>query len=207
MVDTQLNGHRTGESSRVSVQPVGDPQRQHKGRPSPLQRRKQRLTQQLQGVPIISRSVGHGLTHWQPPVLPFPLRTGRPFAPPPAAIEMIDLCKTFGAFRAVDHLSLVVQQGEVFGLLGPNGSGKTTTINLICGLSDPTSGGIQVMGYDIPRQKRHMYQILGVVHQETALYDELSAWDNMMFHAKLYGVPAAAREQGDSVAPANDPSG
>src|SRR6266566_10050538 len=104
------------------------------------------------------------------------------------AIEMIDLCKDFGSFRAVDHLSLSVMQGEVFGLLGPNGSGKTTTINMISGLSAPTSGEIRVMGYDVRRQSRQVRQILGSVPQETALYEELSAWTNMDFHADLFGI-------------------
>src|SRR5437870_488223 len=85
------------------------------------------------------------------------------------AIEMKNLCKNFGKFRAVDHLTLTVQQGEVFGLLGPNGSGKTTTINTISGLSIPTSGEINVMGYDVRRQARQVRQILGAVPQETAL--------------------------------------
>ncbi len=105
------------------------------------------------------------------------------------AIEMIDLCKAFGKFQAVDHLSLTVQQGEIFGLLGPNGSGKTTTINMVSGLSVPTSGKVRVMGYEIPRDARRVRQILGAVPQETALYEELSAWDNMDFHAELFGIP------------------
>src|SRR5947209_8341776 len=92
------------------------------------------------------------------------------------AIEMTDLSKTFGTFRAVDHLSLTVQQGEIFGLLGPNGSGKTTTINMVSGLSMPTSGQVTVMGYDIRHDTRKVRQILGAVPQETALYEELSAW-------------------------------
>src|SRR6266571_4516288 len=104
------------------------------------------------------------------------------------AIEMTKLCKDFGAFRAVDHLSLTVQQGEIFGLLGPNGSGKTTTINMISGLSVPTSGEVCVMGYDVRRQARQVRQILGLVPQETALYEELSAWTNMDFHADLFGI-------------------
>src|SRR6266571_2344798 len=104
------------------------------------------------------------------------------------AIEMTKLCKDFGAFRAVDHLSLTVQQGEIFGLLGPNGSGKTTTINMISGLSVPTSGEVCVMGYDVRRQARQVRQILGSVPQETALYEELSAWTNMDFHADLFGI-------------------
>ena len=80
------------------------------------------------------------------------------------AIEMIDLCKSFGTFKAVDHLSLTVRQGEIFGLLGPNGSGKTTTINMISGLSVPTSGDVRVMGLDVRRQARQVRQILGSVH-------------------------------------------
>jgi daunorubicin resistance ABC transporter ATP-binding subunit len=105
------------------------------------------------------------------------------------AIEMIDLCKAFGKFQAVDHLSLTVRQGEIFGLLGPNGSGKTTTINMVSGLSVPTSGKVRVMGYEIPQDARRVRQILGAVPQETALYEELSAWDNMDFHAELFGIP------------------
>src|SRR5215467_11119668 len=105
-----------------------------------------------------------------------------------AAIELRALCKTFGQLRAVDQLTLTVEQGEIFGLLGPNGSGKTTTINLISGLSTPTSGEVQVMGYQMPRHARRIRQMLGAVPQETALYEELSAWDNLDFHADLFGM-------------------
>src|SRR5579859_7320074 len=105
------------------------------------------------------------------------------------AIEMIDLCKSFGSFRAVDHLSLTVRRGEIFGLLGPNGSGKTTTINMVSGLSVPTSGEVRVLGYDVRQQARQVRQLLGAVPQETALYEELSAWTNMDFHADLFGIP------------------
>src|SRR5215469_6982601 len=104
------------------------------------------------------------------------------------AIELRALCKTFGQLRAVDQLTLTVEQGEIFGLLGPNGSGKTTTINLISGLSTPTSGEVQVMGYQMPRHARRIRQMLGAVPQETALYEELSAWDNLDFHADLFGM-------------------
>src|SRR5260370_36128003 len=105
------------------------------------------------------------------------------------AIELQALCKAFGMLQAVDHLTLSVEQGEIFGLLGPNGSGKTTTINLISGLSTPTSGDVQVMGYDVRRHARRIRQMLGAVPQETALYEELSAWDNLDFHADLFGMP------------------
>jgi len=111
------------------------------------------------------------------------------------AIEMIDLCKTFGTFRAVDHLSLAVQHGEIFGLLGPNGSGKTTTINMISGLMRPTSGEVRVMGYDVRHQTRQVRRILGAVPQETALYEELTAWTNMDFHADLFGIPRKEKKE------------
>src|SRR5436309_8363063 len=111
------------------------------------------------------------------------------------AIEMIDLCKSFGTFKAVDHLSLTVQQGEIFGLLGPNGSGKTTTINMISGLSVPTSGEVRVLGYDVRHSARQVRQLLGSVPQETALYEELSAWTNMDFHADLFGVPRKEKKE------------
>ncbi len=105
------------------------------------------------------------------------------------AIEVRDLCKSFKDFHAVDHLSLSVRQGEIFGLLGPNGSGKTTTINMISGLSVPTSGEVRVMGNDVRHKARQVHQILGSVPQETALYEELTAWANMDFHADLFGIP------------------
>jgi daunorubicin resistance ABC transporter ATP-binding subunit len=107
----------------------------------------------------------------------------------PPALEIRDLRKTFGKFTAIDGLSLTVQQGEIFGLLGPNGSGKTTTINMVSGLSKPTSGEIKVLGYDVRRDIRQIRRILGAVPQETALYEELSAWTNLNFHADLFGIP------------------
>ncbi len=111
------------------------------------------------------------------------------------AIEMMDLCKSFGSFQAVDHLTLTVEQGEIFGLLGPNGSGKTTTINMISGLSTPTSGDVRVMGYDVRHQARQVRQNLGAVPQETALYEELTAWVNMDFHADLFGIPRQEKKE------------
>jgi ABC-2 type transport system ATP-binding protein len=111
------------------------------------------------------------------------------------AVEIIDVSKSFGAFRAIDHLTLSVQQGEIFGLLGPNGSGKTTTINMVSGLSLPTSGEVRVLGLDVRRQARQIRQILGAVPQETALYEELTAWTNMDFHADLFGIPRREKKE------------
>src|SRR5256885_5957238 len=111
------------------------------------------------------------------------------------AIEVKDLCKSFKDFRAVDHLTLSVMQGEIFGLLGPNGSGKTTTINMISGLSIPTSGEVRVMGNNVRHNARQVHQILGSVPQETALYEELTAWANMDFHAELFGIPRKEKKE------------
>ena len=111
-----------------------------------------------------------------------------------ASIEMIHLVKRFGNFTAVDDLSLTVEPGEIFGLLGPNGSGKTTTVNMISGLSAPTSGEVRVMGYALGTHTRQVRQLLGSVPQETALYEELSAWTNLDFHADLFGIPGREKK-------------
>ena len=111
------------------------------------------------------------------------------------AIEINKLTKRFGNFMAIDDLSLVVRYGEIFGLLGPNGSGKTTTINIVSGLSKPTSGQVMVLGYDIMKDIHAVHAALGAVPQETALCDELSAWTNMSLHAELYGVRGPDRNR------------
>jgi daunorubicin resistance ABC transporter ATP-binding subunit len=110
------------------------------------------------------------------------------------AIEIQRLTKHFRKFTAVDNLTLSVKYGEIFGLLGPNGSGKTTTINIVSGLSKPTSGQVKVLGHDVMKDTRAVYAALGVVPQETALYEELSAWTNMSLHADLYGVRGPNRD-------------
>jgi ABC-2 type transport system ATP-binding protein len=113
----------------------------------------------------------------------------------PVAIRINRLTKRFGNFTAIDNLSLIVKYGEIFGLLGPNGSGKTTTINIISGLSKPTSGQVIVLGNDITKDVHTVHASLGAVPQETALYEELSAWTNMSFHADLYGVVGSDRDK------------
>lgn len=112
-----------------------------------------------------------------------------------AALELDRLCKVFGKHQAVRSLSLSLAQGEIFGLLGPNGSGKTTTINMVSGLSKPSSGSVRMLGYDVWRSVRQVRRLMGVVPQETALYEELSAQANMEFHADLYGVPRSEKRE------------
>ena len=105
------------------------------------------------------------------------------------AIVLDQVTKSFGDFKAVDDLSLSVARGEVFGLLGPNGSGKTTTVNLVSGLSRPTSGRVSVLGHDLAVDPAAIRPRLGSVPQETALYEELSAEANLTFHADLFNYP------------------
>lgn len=112
-----------------------------------------------------------------------------------SAIAITNLVKRFGSFTAVNGLSLTVERGEIFGLLGPNGAGKTTTINIIGGLSQPTAGQVRVLGYDIATNARAVRAAVGGVPQETALYEELSAWNNLAFHARLYVVPRDKRTE------------
>ncbi|MHB1684531.1 MAG: ABC transporter ATP-binding protein [Bacilli bacterium] len=103
------------------------------------------------------------------------------------AVQVSNLEKKFGTFTAVTGLSFTIDRGEIFGLLGPNGSGKTTTLNMISGLSEPTSGTVEVFGMDPKRQSTAVRRLLGVVPQETALYEELTAERNLSFHAELFG--------------------
>ena len=105
------------------------------------------------------------------------------------AVDLAAVSKRFGKMVAVDELTITVGRGEIFGLLGPNGSGKTTTLNMILGLTPPSSGSIRVLGADIGREQRSVRRRLGTVPQETALYAELSAEANLRFHAELFDVP------------------
>lgn len=114
---------------------------------------------------------------------------------PETVLEVEALVKRFGTYEAVRDLSFTLRRGEIFGLLGPNGSGKTTTVNLISGLSAPTAGTVRVLGRDPRHQAAEVRRRLGVVPQETALYEELSAERNLRFHAELYGVPARLRSE------------
>ncbi len=96
--------------------------------------------------------------------------------------------------RAVDGIEFAVREGEVFGFLGPNGAGKTTTIRMLTGLTRPTAGSAQVLGFDLATQITYIKKHIGVVPEQSNLYDELSAFDNLIFAMQLYGVPRAERK-------------
>jgi ABC-2 type transport system ATP-binding protein len=105
------------------------------------------------------------------------------------AVDVQGLTKTFGDFTAVDGVEFSVTPGEVFAFLGPNGAGKSTTINMLCTLAHPTSGRATVAGFDVVTQANVVRRHIGLVFQEQTLDVQLTAEENLRFHAVLYGVP------------------
>jgi ABC-2 type transport system ATP-binding protein len=110
-----------------------------------------------------------------------------------AAIHAEKLRKVFGHVAAVEGLDLTVHRGEVFGLLGPNGSGKTTTIRMLTGLMAPTSGRATVDGIDVTVAPEQVRRRIGYMSQRFGLYDDLTVGENMRFYASVYGLRGAAR--------------
>jgi len=104
------------------------------------------------------------------------------------AINVENLHKNFGEVYAVQGIGFSVQRGEIFSLLGPNGAGKSTTISMISGLLHPDQGDITVIGHDIRRESMSVKSAIGVVPQEIALYEDLTARENLMFWGKMYGL-------------------
>jgi ABC-2 type transport system ATP-binding protein len=110
-------------------------------------------------------------------------------------IEVSDLTKFYRDFPAINHISFDVKPGEIFGFLGPNGAGKTTTIKMLTGLIQPTKGTATIHGKDIRTQIVEIKKTIGVVTENSNLYDELSVADNLRFVGQLYGVPRLDREK------------
>ena len=108
-----------------------------------------------------------------------------------AAIEVIDLIKRFGDNVAVKGINFRVEVGETFGFLGPNGAGKTTTIRMLTGMTGITSGRALIHGHDIARDTLAAKRLMGVVSETSNVYDELSAWDNLIFTGQLYHLSRA----------------
>lgn len=106
-------------------------------------------------------------------------------------IEVKNLTKKFGDFVAVDNVSFSVERGEIFAFLGPNGAGKTTTIKMLTTLLDPTEGEVKVNNFDLEKERDDVRRSFGIVFQDPSLDDELSAYENMEFHAVLYGEEKA----------------
>ena len=110
------------------------------------------------------------------------------------AIHVENLTKDYKGLRALDQISFQVRVGSVFGLLGPNGAGKTTTIRILTGLTRPSSGHASVLGFDVAREALKAKQRIGVVPDTSNVYEELTATQNLVFSAQLYGVPRTERK-------------
>lgn len=109
-------------------------------------------------------------------------------------IEAVDLTKNYGDFTAVNNISFYVNKGEFFGFLGPNGAGKTTTINMLVGMAKITDGKIFYKGEDLTKNIKKAQKIIGIVADESNLYDEMSGFDNLCFCGSLYGLSKKLRE-------------
>jgi ABC-2 type transport system ATP-binding protein len=105
------------------------------------------------------------------------------------AVEVRNLTRKFGEFLAVDRVNFEIPKGEIFGLLGPNGAGKTTIIRMLCGLLMPSDGEGTVLGFDVRREPEEIKNRIGYMSQKFSLYNDLTAFENIDFYARLYGVP------------------
>ncbi len=110
-------------------------------------------------------------------------------------IEVSHLIKKFGPLTALNDITFSVGKGETFGFLGPNGAGKTTTIRILTGISSPTSGTAAIFGHDIEHDTIAARQSMGIVSENSNVYDDLTAWQNMIFSAELYHVARNQREK------------
>ena len=110
-------------------------------------------------------------------------------------VTVENLSKAYRDFTAVNDISFAIKQGEIFGFLGPNGSGKTSTINMIIGLSRPTNGRIIIDGIDAQKETKRAQSMMGIVADESNLYDEMDGFENLCFCASLYGMKKAEREE------------
>jgi ABC-2 type transport system ATP-binding protein len=115
------------------------------------------------------------------------------------AIDVHDLCKSFGALTAVNHVSIQIEQGHITGFLGPNGSGKTTTLRMLCGLLTPDSGAGKVLGLDFPREAEAIKRQTGYMTQRFSLYEDLTIEENLAFIARVYSLDNMAKRVDDTL--------
>ena len=109
------------------------------------------------------------------------------------SVEVNHLTRNFNNFFAVNDISFYIPQGEIFGLLGPNGAGKTTTIRVLCGIMLPSSGSVNVLGYNVTRNPNEVKSRIGYMSQKFSLYNDLTPVENINFYASIYGVPKKER--------------
>jgi ABC-2 type transport system ATP-binding protein len=110
-------------------------------------------------------------------------------------IQTENLTRKFGALTAVDHLNLEIAEGEIFGLVGPDGAGKTTTMRMLCGLMNPTEGKAIVAGHDVSKELEAVKDQIGYMAQRFGLYSDLTVAENMAFYSDLFGVTGRERDE------------
>ncbi len=115
--------------------------------------------------------------------------------PAEVMIQCEGLTKRFDGLTAVDHVSFSVAKRSIFGFLGPNGSGKTTVIRMLCGILEPSEGRAEIAGFDVTRQTDQIKGKIGYMSQKFSLYDELTANENLMFYGRLYGLRGPVLKQ------------
>ncbi len=111
------------------------------------------------------------------------------------AIQALNLCKDFGHVKAVQSLNLEIPRSRIYGFLGPNGSGKTTAIRMLCGLLTPTSGEIDVLGYSIPDEAEALRVKVGYMTQKFSLFEDLTVAENLQFMADIYTLERKLKKQ------------
>jgi len=109
------------------------------------------------------------------------------------AIRAHNLRKTFGGVAAVDGVELAIREGEIFGLVGPDGAGKTTTMRMLCGILDPDAGEMEVAGFDVRKRPEEVKRRIGYMSQRFSLYGDLTVAENLYFSARIYNVPHKER--------------
>jgi ABC-2 type transport system ATP-binding protein len=112
----------------------------------------------------------------------------------PAAVSLQNVYKTYNQVPVVNNLSFTIESGEMFGLLGPNGAGKSTTIRMLTTLTRPSSGQIEIAGYDVVRHPLQVKQTIGVVLQQISVDADLTVWENMELHGRLHHIPNSRRQ-------------
>ena len=110
-------------------------------------------------------------------------------------IQATGLTKQYGTFTAVDHIDLAIRRGEVYGMLGPNGSGKTTTILMLLGLTEPTAGEVSVLGFDPGRKPLSVKTRVGYLPDSVGFYEGLTAWENLMYIARLNNLSRSTAQE------------
>ena len=115
------------------------------------------------------------------------------------AIATRGLTCRFGELTAVDRVDLSIPRARIYGFLGPNGSGKTTTIRMLCGLLRPSEGRVEVLGYEMPREAERLRREIGYMTQRFSLYEDLSVRENLAFVAEIHSMPLGSVRGSDPV--------